>query len=137
MVKKATKVTKKYIYAKGRRKKSVATIRLFSGKGDDLINSKPVKGVYNTARELRELYLPLSVTELKGKYHFTSKVLGGGKAGQLDAIVLAISRALVKEDSDLKAVLKQSNLMTVDSRRKERKKPGLKKARKKEQYSKR
>ena len=127
----------KYFYAIGRRKTSVATLRLFAGKGNELINNKEVKQVYNSPRHLEKLYLPFKKTETEGKYYFHARAKGGGINGQLDAIVLALSRGLVKVDDSFRKPLKIAKLLTCDSRVKERKKPGLKKARKKEQYSKR
>lgn len=127
----------KYTYAYGRRKGSIATARVFEGKGEDLINDKKVKEVYDKPRFRKSLYLPFEVTETDGKYHFTIKVKGGGISGQLDAMKLALARALEKIDTDYRDPLKKKKLLTVDSRVKERKKPGLKKARKKEQFSKR
>lgn len=134
---KAKKRTEKYTYALGRRKNAIATIRLFKGEGEDIINGKSVKEIYQTKRELRELYQPLNVTDNRKNFHFSVKTAGGGKSGQLDAIILALARALVNQDEDNKQELKKQKLLTVDSRVKERKKPGLKKARKKEQFSKR
>ncbi|MBU0976454.1 MAG: 30S ribosomal protein S9 [Patescibacteria group bacterium] len=127
----------KYVYAYGRRKGAIASVRLFEGKGTDTINEKEIKKVYTSQRYLKVLYSPLEATENKGKYYFTVKVRGGGVTGQLSAIKLAISRALVRLDQDYKLELNKLKLLTVDSRVKERKKPGLKKARKREQYSKR
>lgn len=131
------KTVKKYFYAIGRRKSSVVTVRLFEGKGEDLINGKKVKVIYGSPSETKRLYLPFEITETKGKYHFNVKVSGGGKSGQLGAIKLAMARALEKADKNFRKPLKKAKLLTRDSRIKERKKPGLKKARKKEQYSKR
>ncbi len=131
------KKTKKYIYAMGRRKTAIATVRLYEGKGDDKINGKDVEKIYNKPRDKKILNLPFKVSETVGKFYFTAKIYSGGRSGQLDALKLALARALVKYNEDLKKVLKQEKLLTVDSRVKERKKPGLKKARKKEQFSKR
>ena len=128
---------KKYIYARGRRKTSVATLRLFKGKGEDLINGKKVKQVYITSYDLKHLYLPFEVTETQGKYYFVAKSKGGGRSGQRDAIKLALARTLLQVDQNFRKPLKGVKLLTRDPRAKERKKPGLKKARKKEQYSKR
>lgn len=126
-----------YIYARGRRKSAVAMLRLFKGKGKDMINEKKINEIYSSPGELKILYRPFEVTDTKGKFYFSAKVSGGGKSGQLDAIKLAISRALVNTDESYKELLKEEKLLTCDSRIKERKKPGLKKARKKEQFSKR
>lgn len=135
VVKKRT--TSKYLYAKGRRKSAIATVRLLKGKGDDIINEKKLKEIYPSLRDQRDIYSPFEVTDNVGKFYMTVKVKGGGKRGQLEAIQLAISRALLVGDPEYRKELKKHSLLTVDSRVKERKKPGLKKARKKEQYSKR
>ncbi|HEC64434.1 MAG TPA: 30S ribosomal protein S9 [bacterium] len=132
----ATKLPK-YNYAKGRRRTSVATIRLFKGKGDDIINEEKVSKVYFSLREISDLYLPLEVTDTKGKYYFTAKVSGGGRIGQIGAIRHALSRALIKVNAAFRPELKKNSLLTRDSRMKERKKTGLKKARKAPQFSKR
>ena len=134
---KKKKTTSKYHYAKGRRKSAVATVRLFAGKGDNLINNKKIADTYASPREMYKLYHPFEQTDTKGKFHFHVKTTGGGKSGQLDAITLALSRALIKTGEDLRAPLKKAGLLTVDARVKERKKPGFKKARKKQQFSKR
>ncbi|MDD3647361.1 MAG: 30S ribosomal protein S9 [Candidatus Dojkabacteria bacterium] len=127
----------RYAYAYGRRKGAIASVRLFEGKGIDMINGKEAKKVYSSPRHQRVLYLPFTATDTKGKYYFTAQIKGGGVAGRLGAIKLAISRAMIKIDQEFRPTLKKLKLLIVDSRVKERKKPGLKKARKKEQYSKR
>lgn len=134
---KKTVAKKKYHYAYGRRKSAVATIRVYKGKGQDIINDKKIKEVYSSPRSLKDIYRPFDITETKDKYYFSVIVKGGGKRGQLEAIQLALSRALVKIDSEFKKELKKESFLTVDSRLKERKKPGLRKARKKQQFSKR
>jgi small subunit ribosomal protein S9 len=135
--KQKSKKTKRYFYAKGRRKSSVAMVRLFKGKGENQINGKKVEEIYNSAQDKRVLNLPFNITETIGQYHFIVRVKGGGRSGQKGAIKLALARALEKVDSSFRGPLKKAGLLTRDSRIKERKKPGLKKARKKEQYSKR
>ncbi len=127
----------KYTYTIGRRKQSVATLRLFEGKGDMLINEKPLEEVYPSATDKKKILLPLALTNNIDKFNFTVKTKGGGKKGQRDAIVLALARALVKYDDSLKAALKKESLLTRDDRKKERKKTGLLKARKAPQFSKR
>ena len=135
--KKVKNKSKKYYYGIGRRKSTVATVRLYNGKGDNLINKKRIKDIYHSKTDTNNILKPLTVTETEKKYFFTSKVSGGGKYGQLDAIKLALARAIEKADNSFRKPLKEKGLLRVDSRLKERKKPGLKKARKKEQYSKR
>jgi len=135
---KKKKVTKKkYYYAIGRRKSSVATIRLFEGKSNNKINGKKLEDVYSSKKDFKNIIKPFEITDSEDSFYFTAKVIGGGVQGQLDAIQLALARALEKADSSYRKPLKEEKLLRVDSRRKERKKPGLKKARKKEQYSKR
>jgi len=126
-----------YYYGKGRRKSAVATIRLYIGKGQSLLNKKNIDDIYTSQTDRNDVFKPFKVTETEGGYYFTAVAKGGGKYGQLDALKLALARALVKADSSFRKPLKEAKLLRVDSRLKERKKPGLKKARKKEQYSKR
>lgn len=131
------KTVKKYSYAIGRRKTSVASVRLFKGKGESLINGKKIDKIYNSLKDKKVLNQPFKTTKTKGDYYFTAKTKGGGKSGQLDALKLALSRALIKDDESFRAPLKKAKFLRVDARVKERKKPGFKKARKKEQFSKR
>ncbi len=127
----------KYTYAHGKRKTAIARVRLYSGKGIITINEReideylPVKALVTTVNE------PLVLTGNKGKYDITVKVDGGGINSQADAIRHGISKALVEIDPDLRTTLKKNGLLTRDSRTKERKKFGLKKARKAPQFSKR
>ncbi|MBD3363198.1 30S ribosomal protein S9 [Candidatus Dojkabacteria bacterium] len=127
----------KYYYALGRRKTAVATIRLYEGKGEDTINEKPIKSIYTSKTEISDLYKPFRVTDTKGEFHFTAKTSGGGKQGQLGAMILGIARALVEYAPEFKSKLKEKDLLTRDPRMVERKKAGLRKARKAPQYSKR
>lgn len=127
----------KYYYAKGRRKTASATIRVFEGNGQSLINEKPVESIYPDATNKRKMFYPLVLLSQMGKYYFTAKTVGGGKNSQLEAIVMAFARALVKADSENKSILKKAGLLTRDDRMVERKKTGLRKARKAPQYSKR
>lgn len=129
--------SKKYSYAFGRRKTSIATVRLFEGKGDSLINGRKVSDVYKVKSYIKKLYRPLEVTEKLTGFYFEAKAKGGGASGQIDATTLALSRALVKFDKSFRPSLKKAKLLSVDSRIVERKKAGFKKARKKQQYSKR
>jgi small subunit ribosomal protein S9 len=130
------KSSKKYSYALGRRKSAVVTIRLFEGKGENLMNGKKIEDLCVSLIDQKELYSPLEVVEGRD-YFFTAKAKGGGKSSQLDALKLALARALEKSDNSLRKALKSAGFLSVDDRVKERKKPGLKKARKREQYSKR
>ena len=132
------KETKKYIYAIGRRKRSTARIRLFAGKGQIVVNDKPVGDYFKDVP--KEVYLrPFTVAGLEGKYFVTARILGGGTTGQVGAFVHGLSRALMKvEEKKYKKVLKSAGLFTRDSREKERRKFGnAQKARAKKQSPKR
>ena len=121
----------------GRRKSSVARIYLKSGKGKITINKRDHKEYFKTDVLQYKIFQPFELTGTKGKYDATINVNGGGSTGQVEAIRLAISRALVEINEDYKPLLKAEGLMTRDPRMVERKKPGQPKARKKFQFSKR
>ena len=121
----------------GRRKSSVARIYLKSGKGKITINKRDHKDYFTTDVLQYKIFQPFELTGTKGKYDATINVNGGGNTGQVEAIRLAISRALVEVNADFKPLLKAEGLMTRDPRMVERKKPGQPKARKKFQFSKR
>ncbi|MDA9809514.1 30S ribosomal protein S9 [Flavobacteriales bacterium] len=121
----------------GRRKSSVARIYLKSGKGKITINKRDHKDYFTTDVLQYKIFQPFELTGTKGKYDATINVNGGGSTGQVEAIRLAISRALVEINADFKPLLKAEGLMTRDPRMVERKKPGQPKARKKFQFSKR
>ena len=121
----------------GRRKSSVARIYLKSGKGKITINKRDHKDYFKTDVLQYKIFQPFELTGTKGKYDATINVNGGGSTGQVEAIRLAISRALVEINEDYKPLLKAEGLMTRDPRMVERKKPGQPKARKKFQFSKR
>lgn len=131
-------VTKKYTYGLGRRKASTATARLYKGKGDITINGKvALEYLSGNKTYLAEITDPLAIAEKQKEFDITVLVKGGGLAGQVDAIKLAISKALVTEMPDLRSSLKKAGMMKRDPREKERKKYGLRSARRKEQFSKR
>mgnify|MGYP001393919170 FL=1 len=121
----------------GRRKSSVARIYLKSGKGKITINKRDHKDYFTTDVLQYKIFQPFELTGTKGKYDATINVNGGGSTGQVEAIRLAISRALVEINEEYKPLLKAEGLMTRDPRMVERKKPGQPKARKKFQFSKR
>ena len=124
-------------YATGRRKTSSARIYLSSGKGKITVNDKQLD-VYFGRKVAQMLVLqPLELTNLSEKVNLNIKVQGGGNFGQAGAIRHGISRALISFDEELRGQLKKAGLLTRDSRRVERKKPGLAKARKSKQFSKR
>lgn len=130
--------TKKYAYGLGRRKSATARARLFKGKGEITINNKPALEYFSGNKSyLAEITDPLALASKQKDYDITILVKGGGLAGQVDAIKLAISKALLIEAIDLRPVLKKAGFIKRDPREKERKKYGLRSARKKEQFSKR
>ncbi|MFA6007774.1 MAG: 30S ribosomal protein S9 [Candidatus Shapirobacteria bacterium] len=111
-----------YTYSLGRRKSAVATVKLFSGKGDSTINGRALNKYFPLT--FSRLDLPFVTTKTENKFHFTAKIVGGGKTGQLSALILAISRALKKLDAGLTTLLAQANLLTVDARVRERRMVG-------------
>jgi len=129
---------KQYVFAVGRRKRAVALIRLFEkGKGEIIINNKQAKD-YLPDLELQKIITePLNLVNLDKKIDLSIIVKGGGKKGQAEAIRHGIARALEKSNKDLRKTLKVAGFLTRDSRIKERKKPGLKRARKAPQWAKR
>ncbi len=122
----------------GRRKKSIARVRLVSGgSGKVIVNKRDVSDYFNYEILIQDLKRPLEVTNSLTKYDVYANVVGGGFTGQAGAVRHGIARALVKADEENKSVLKKNGFLTRDSRMKERKKYGLKKARKSPQFSKR
>lgn len=131
-------MAEKYIYGLGRRKAATARARLYKGKGEITINDKPALEYLSGNKSLlAEITDPLALAEKQDKYNVSIRVAGGGLSGQVDAIKLAISKALTTEMSDLRPILKKAGFLKRDPREKERKKYGLRGARKKEQFSKR
>ena len=129
---------KEYFYGLGRRKSASASVRIVPGKGQITINDKPAAEYLDGNKTmLAELTDPLALVQKQKDYDITIKVKGGGLAGQVDAMKLAISKALTVAHADLRPVLKKAELLKRDPREKERKKYGLRSARKKEQFSKR
>ena len=126
-----------YFYGTGRRKTAVARVRVLPGNGAIVVNGMPYEKLFPSVEQQRVIVRPLLVTENAGKYNVVVKVAGGGISGQCGAISHGISRALVAAEENLKPVLRQNGLLTRDSRVKERKKVGLKRARKAPQYTKR
>jgi small subunit ribosomal protein S9 len=107
------------------------------GNGTIIIDGKPLEERFPSLEHQRVIVQPFMATESNGKYNAVIKVAGGGVTGQSDAIAHGISRALVRADERYKPILRQNGLLTRDARAKERKKPGLKRARKAPQYTKR
>ena len=126
-----------YFYGTGRRKTAVAQVRLLPGNGAIIINGVPYEELFPRLEHRRTILQPLLVTDSISKYNAVVKVAGGGISGQGGAISHGIARALVRADESLKPILRQNGLLTRDSRAKERKKAGLKRARKAPQYTKR
>lgn len=128
-----------YFYALGRRKRATARVRLSSGKGTFIINDKPSDEYFDDSKYLQhELVKPFTVLEIDpDKYKVSVRVIGGGHASQVDAIRLGISKALVELNEDYRGTLKRAELLGRDPREKERKKFGLKGARKQRQFTKR
>ena len=125
------------INALGRRKTAVARVYLTKGKGVITVNNKKAQEVFPTDVLQSKLVQPFALTDTVGKYNVKVNVSGGGINGQVEAIRLGISRALVEVSEENKNALKEEGLMTRDPRMVERKKPGQPKARKKFQFSKR
>ncbi len=127
-----------YFYALGRRKSSTARVRLQGGKGTITVNGKPAEEYFAGSEYLmNELNKPFVVLQQENKFDISARVTGGGHVGQIDAVRLGISKALALMNEDLKGTLKRADLLGRDSREKERKKFGLKGARKQRQFTKR
>jgi len=126
-----------YFYGTGRRKTAIARVKLMPGNGAIIVNGIPYEELYSRIELRRRILQPLVATESIGKYNVVVKVEGGGVSAQGGAVSHGIARALVQVDEKTKASLRQNGLLTRDSRGKERKKPGLKRARKAPQYTKR
>jgi small subunit ribosomal protein S9 len=131
-------VEKRYYQGTGRRKTAVARVRLFPGSGEFVVNGKQADEYFGP-RDLfhKELLRPLDLTGNAASFNVMVKVRGGGVAGQVMAVRHGIARALLDSDAELRPTLKHAGLLTRDPRMKERKKPGLKRARKRPQYTKR
>ena len=128
----------KYFYGLGRRKSATARARLYAGKGELTINDKTAAEYFSENKTLvAELTDPLALVGKQKDFDITIKVKGGGRAGQVDAIKLAIAKALTVAHTDLRSTLKKAEFLKRDPREKERKKYGLRSARKREQFSKR
>jgi small subunit ribosomal protein S9 len=129
---------KNYFYALGRRKSATARVRLQNGKGTITINGKEAASYIEASKTLlNELQKPFVVLEIENKYDVSAVVSGGGHAGQADAVRLGIAKALAIMNEDLKSTLRRADQLGRDPREKERKKFGLKGARKQRQFTKR
>jgi len=123
--------------ATGRRKTSVARVRMTEGSGTITVNGLESDKYFNTALQQELLKKPFEAAGVAGKYDILASVKGGGKSGQCGAVVHAVARALAGSDEELRDVLKKAGFLTRDARMKERKKPGQPGARKRFQFSKR
>lgn len=127
-----------YFYALGRRKSATARVRLTNGKGQITVNGVSAEEYFAGSKFLlNDLARPFAVLDQVNKFDVSAKVSGGGHSGQIDAIRLAIAKALTTMDENLKGTLKRADLLSRDSRERERKKFGLKGARKQRQFTKR
>ncbi len=127
----------KYHYGTGRRKTAVARVRLYPGTGDIVINDKPLEEYFVREVDRLQVRAPLRATNMLDQFNVMVKVHGGGSSGQAGAVRHGIARALLVAHPELRPVLRQGGFLTRDPRQKERKKPGLKRARKAPQYTKR
>lgn len=135
---KEVKLEGKYYYGLGRRKTAIAKVRLYEGKGDIIVNNKTGGEYFGGLTGLIEKILsPLSITGNNGKFDIMVRTSGGGVSAQADAISLGVARALLVLDIELKSTLRKAGFLTRDPRKKERNKPGLLRARKAPQFSKR
>jgi small subunit ribosomal protein S9 len=129
--------TGRYYEGIGRRKSAVARVRLFAGSGNFMVNDKALTVYFPLPSMSNQALSPLKVTQNEERFTVSVHVNGGGPVGQSDAVSLGLARALLAADAGFKGVLRKAGLLTRDPREKERKKPGLKKARKAKQYTKR
>ena len=125
------------VQATGRRKRSVARVRLRTGVGNVTVNGRSVEDYFPSQTHRMQILEPLTVTATEGRYDIDATIGGGGSSGQAGALRLGISRGLVEVEPELRDTLKKGGCLTRDPRKKESKKYGLKKARKAPQYSKR
>jgi small subunit ribosomal protein S9 len=130
-------VTGKYYEGIGRRKSAVARVRLVAGSGAFTVNDKSLNDYFHWETLINTAQNPLRVTQNQARFAVSAQVKGGGPVGQAEAVSLGLARALLAADTSFKSALRHAGLLTRDPRAKERKKPGLKKARKAKQYTKR
>jgi small subunit ribosomal protein S9 len=130
-------MSSRYFYGTGRRKTSVARVRLYPGTGEIVVNDKPMDEYFVREVDRTHVREPLSASGMLEQFNVMVKVEGGGVSGQAGAVRHGIARALLEANPDLRPALRKSGFLTRDPRQKERKKPGLKRARKAPQYTKR
>ncbi len=126
-----------YFGGTGRRKSAVASVRLYPGSGTIVVNGKPFQELFTRELHQAKIRLPLSTTETEGRFNIQARIAGGGISAWADALAHGMTRALLVFDSSLRPSLRKAGLLTRDPRVKERKKPGLNRARKAPQYTKR
>ncbi len=127
-----------YYEGVGRRKEATARVRLYpGGDGKFIVNDRPLQEYFVREMDVMRLMEPLKVAGMDGRFNVSVQVKGGGLSGQAGAVRLGLARALLQVDPQLRSLLRQKGLLTCDARVKERKKPGLKRARKAPQYTKR
>ena len=129
--------TQQYYYGTGRRKTATARVRLYPGEGAMVVNGKPATEFFSRDEDMLQALEPMRVTGTEGQFMISVKVTGGGVTGQAHAIRHGLARALLAMDPEHRLSLRGAGLLTRDPRAKERKKPGLKRARKAPQYTKR
>ncbi len=127
----------RYIEAVGRRKTATARVRLYPGEGQFIINDRPADRYFGRLIDRTVIRQPLALAGMEDRFNISVWVRGGGETGQAEAIRHGLSRALLEVDPNLRPTLKAAGFLTRDARVKERKKPGLKRARKAPQYTKR
>jgi small subunit ribosomal protein S9 len=127
----------KYYEGIGRRKEATARVRIYAGQGAYLVNERPVNEYFYRTVWLLHVREPLRATQNENRFTVSARVIGGGLTGQAAAVSLGLARALIVADENFKKALRSAGLLTRDAREKERKKPGLVKARKAKQYTKR
>ena len=130
-------MTAPLVQATGRRKRSVARVRLRTGAGKITVNGRSVENYFGSRTHQMQVLEPLTATATEGRYDVDATIAGGGSSGQAGALRLGIARGLVELEPELRDTLKKGGYLTRDPRKKESKKYGLKKARKAPQYSKR
>lgn len=127
----------RYYEAVGRRKRAVARVRLYPGEGEVVINGRSLRDYFGRPQDWRDATAPLELTDSQSQFNVSVLVNGGGSTGQAQAIRHGVARALLVAIPDAKSLLRRAGFLTRDPREKERKKPGLKRARKAPQYTKR
>ncbi|MEW6403920.1 MAG: 30S ribosomal protein S9 [Chloroflexota bacterium] len=130
-------MTDQYYEGIGRRKASTARVRVVSGSGEFLVNEKPLEAYFPRLGDSQTILAPLELVGQRGSLDISARVEGGGVTGQTGAVQLGLARALVQMDAENKPSLRKGGFLTRDAREKERKKPGLKRARKAPTYTKR